>query len=244
MLNSFKTILYPFVEGRNGYEIELSEQHWSEFGNALSRIHKTKVPSGLVDEINQEQYSPQYRELVKSFIQDIDNLTVGDFVALKLIAFLRTKRAEILYLVDRAEELAQVTQNQPLEFILCHSDIHAGNFFIGNDDAFYIVDWDEPIMAPKERDLMYVGGGLLASGRTPQEEVNLFYKAYGKMEINSFALAYYRYERIIEDIAIYCEQLLLTDKGGADREQSFEYLKSNFLPNGTIEIARRSDVTR
>lgn len=45
------------------------------------------------------------------------------------------------------------------------------------------------------------------------------------------AVVYYSYERITEDIAIYCEQLLLSDQGGQDREQSLYYLKSNFLPN-------------
>jgi hypothetical protein len=34
------------------------------------------------------------------------------------------------------------------------------------------------------------------------------------------------------------------DEGGKDREQSFQYLTSNFLPNGTIEIAYKSDKTR
>jgi hypothetical protein len=29
-----------------------------------------------------------------------------------------------------------------------------------------------------------------------------------------FALAYYRYERIVQDVAIYCEQLFLTNEGG------------------------------
>ncbi|MFN2272451.1 MAG: spectinomycin phosphotransferase, partial [Anaerolineae bacterium] len=57
------------------------------------------------------------------------------------------------------------------------------------------------------------------------------------------ALAYYRYERIVVDIAVYCEQLFLTDEGGEDREQSLRYLESNFLPNGTIEIAYKSDKT-
>jgi spectinomycin phosphotransferase len=51
------------------------------------------------------------------------------------------------------------------------------------------------------------------------------------------ALAYYRYERIVQDIAVYCEQLFLSDEGGEDREQSWQYLRSNFLPQGTIEIA-------
>jgi spectinomycin phosphotransferase len=48
-------------------------------------------------------------------------------------------------------------------------------------------------------------------------------------------------ERIVEDIAVYCEQLFLTDEGGEDREQSLRYLQSNFSPGGTIEVAYKSD---
>ena len=78
---------------------------------------------------------------------------------------------------------------------------------------------------------------------TPGEEETLFYRAYGQTEIDARAMAYYRYERIIEDIAVFCEQLLLSNIGGDDRKQSLQYLKSNFLPNNTIEIAYESDRT-
>lgn len=105
-----------------------------------------------------------------------------------------------------------------------------------------MVDWDTLIFAPKERDLMFIGGGLGDSGYTPQEEVALFYQGYGKTQIDPIALAYYRHERIIEDIAIICEQILSSNKGGKDRAQALASLKSNYLPNGTIEVARRSDL--
>ena len=85
--------------------------------------------------------------------------------------------------------------------------------------------------------------GLLGGWRSPQEEETLFYRAYGQTQIDPTAMAYYRYERIIQDIAAFCEQLLLTNEGGEDREQSLQYLKSNFLPNNTIEIAYQSDKT-
>ena len=108
----------------------------------------------------------------------------------------------------------------------------------GRGDLF-IVDWDNPLLAPKERDLMYPGGGQGFTGHTPQQEEALFYQGYGPAQVDPIALAYYRYERIVEDIAIYCEQLFLTDAGGADREQSLRYLQSNFLPGGVLEIAHR-----
>ena len=157
---------------------------------------------------------------------------------------MRAKRAEIADLVGRADRLAQVLRTRSPAHVLCHSDVHAGNVLIGVDDSFYIVDWDNPILAPKERDLMFVGGGQGFTGHTPQEEEMLFYRGYGETQIDPVALAYYRYERIVTDIAVFCEQLLLSDAGGEDRAQSLQYLKSIFRPGGTIEIAYNSDRTQ
>ena len=241
-LDVFKVILSPFVEGRNGYAVRMSERHWRDFGAALKRVHTAKIPAALRKQIRQEDYSPQYRDTVKIFLERIENESFDDPVAIEVAAFLQSKRSEVRDLVGRAERLARALQARSPEFIVCHSDIHAGNIFIGADDALYIVDWDEPIQAPKERDLMYIGGGLLGGWHTAGEEESLFYPAYVQTRIDPRAMAYYRYERIIEDIAIYCEQLLLTDEGGDDREQSLHYLKSNFMPNSTIEIAYRSDL--
>ena len=47
---------------------------------------------------------------------------------------------------------------------------------------------------------------------------------------------------IASGIAVFCQHISSTDEGHLDRKQSLRYLKSNFLPNGTIEIAFRSDI--
>ena len=54
-------------------------------------------------------------------------------------------------------------------------------------------------------------------------------------------MAFYRYERVIEDLAAYAEQLLLTDEGGADREEGYRRFTGNFEPGQTIEIAEKTD---
>ena len=101
---------------------------------------------------------------------------VGD----KLAAFLKGKRNEILDLVERAERCAQALQENPPAQVLCHSDLHAGNILIDGNDALYIVDWDDPIYAPKERDLMFPGGGQGFRGHTASQEEALFYQGYGQ----------------------------------------------------------------
>ncbi len=87
---------------------------------------------------------------------------------------------------------------------------------------------------------MFFGGGIDDIWKGKREEV-VFYQGYGQAEIDLSALAYYRYERIIKDLAVFCGQLLLTDEGGADRERSYSCFASNFEPGGTLEIARKTD---
>jgi spectinomycin phosphotransferase len=170
-------------------------------------------------------------------------LARADPISAELARFLRARNDQILDLIRRAERLAQALQARSPAFVLCHSDIHAGNVLVEPGGALYIVDWDEPILAPKERDLMFIGAGLWGQWRGPQEEEALFYRGYGRTWIDPRALAYYRYARIVEDIAIYCEWIVHELESQADREQSLRYLQSNFLPDSTIEIAYASDGT-
>lgn len=236
--------VYPFIEGQDGFSQNLTDDQWITLGKALRQVHKFHVPPTIKDQIKQESYSPQWRDAVREIYTYIDaGLKAADDTALKLLAFLQKYRDTIQRLVDRAEQLAQKIQTQSPEFVLCHSDIHGGNVFIANDGTLYIVDWDQPIMAPKERDLMFIGGGVANVWNNPREQ-ELFYKGYGKTEINRDILAYYRHERIVEDIAVYSQQLLVTPDGcKEDREEMYQQFIGMFEPNGVVDIAFKTDTT-
>lgn len=243
-LASFKAILYPYVEGRNGVEAKLSEDQWIQFGEAIKKLHNTDIPNALISGTPREVFSSKWRETVKEFLIRIDNEVFEEPVAVKMALFLKSKSSEILKLVERAEKLAITLQKQPLEYILCHADIHGWNLIVDKEGALYIVDWDTLIFAPKERDLMFIGAGIWDSGRTASEEESLFYQGYGPTKINQDVISYYRFERIIQDIGEYCEYIFLSDEGGDDRMQCFEHLQPVFLPNGVIERACQSDKTK
>ncbi len=238
-VDGFTVILYPFVKGQNGFDTNLSDRQWVELGIALKGIHTAVIPPTLTRHIPRENYSPHWREMVTKFQVLIEETAFDDPVAKKLAVFMRSRRDVIHDLVARSERLALALQSRLLEFFLCHADIHAANILIAAEDSFYIVDWDNPILAPKERDLMFVGAGLGICDTTQQAAQ--FYQGYGQTEIDPMALAYYRYERIIEDIAAFCEQLFLTDEGGADRERALHYFVSSFLPNHVVDIAYKSE---
>ena len=243
-LASFKAILYPYVEGRNGVDTKPSEDQWTQFGEAIKKLHSTDIPASITKDVPRETFSSKWRETVKAFLIRIESEVFEEPVAVKMSLFLKSKSSEILKLVERAEELAITIQKQPLDYVLCHADMHGWNLFVDKEEALYIVDWDTLIFAPKERDLMFIGAGIWDSGLTAAEEESLFYQGYGQTKINQDAMAYYRFERIIQDIGDYCEYIFLSDEGGDDRMQCFEHLQPVFRTYGAIERAYNSYNTR
>jgi spectinomycin phosphotransferase len=240
-LNPYKVILYPFIEGHDGYENRLTFEQWVAFGRALKQFHSTDFPAGLTEKVPQENFSTRWRATVKKFYQRFRHEAFIEPAAAELTGFLKSKETETMDLINRAERYAQVLQEQPSPFILCHADIHGWNLLIDHQAALYMVDWDTLLFAPKERDLMFIGSGPGDSGYTPQQEEAMFYQGYGQTDVNQIALAYYRYERIIEDLAVYCNQIFLSDQGGKDRLTAVENVKSNYQPNGTINKAIQAD---
>lgn len=238
--HGFTWILYPFMEGDNGYHMALPLAQWKAFGACLRAIHAMKLPDGLRQRVPREDYSPRWRDLTVAFGKRLDSYAQGaDPIAAKLAAFWLTRRAEIASMVERANQLAAELRQRSPAFALCHADLHPGNLHIDTHGHFAIVDWDNPIYAPKERDLMLTGGGVSDAWSDAREEA-LFYEGYGPVEIDLAALTYYRYERIIADLASFGEQVFGAQGSVEDREQAIEWFTGQFQPNEVVEVAHRT----
>ncbi|MRR52777.1 MAG: aminoglycoside phosphotransferase family protein, partial [Rhodocyclaceae bacterium] len=125
-LDAYTCILYPFIAGRNGFDAPLSDAQWARFGAALKAVHGVALPEHIRQRVPREDWSALWRETVRGFQAQAETQAFADALASKMAAFLRAHRAEIDFLVARAEQLAAVLQARPLEFVLCHYDIHAG----------------------------------------------------------------------------------------------------------------------
>jgi spectinomycin phosphotransferase len=199
----FTLIVYPFIEGQDGFSQILTEKQWQILGKELRKLHEIKVPDSTQKLLRHETYSAKFRDDVTALYNNLDTITATDNVALKFIDSLKKNSDTIHKLINQAEELAKILKETPAQFVLCHTDIHGGNVLI-KDDEIYIVDWAAPMMAPKERDLMFIGGGVANVWNKPDEET-FFYKGYGHTEINKALLSYYRHERIVQDISEFAE---------------------------------------
>lgn len=237
-IDHFTLIVYPFVEGSDGFSTTLTDDQWTGLGRVLRQVHEFTVPKSIEKQIRREIYSSQWREYVRAL--DLNTATHGDDAASMLHRFLKEHLEIIHHLVEEAEKLSRKVKDLSPKFVLCHSDIHGGNVLIDKNGFIYIVDWDGPIMAPKERDLMFIGGGIANVWNNPHEE-EWFYKGYGAVEINRLILAYYRHERIVEDIAEYVQELLFNPVSHKNRLEMLKQFTDMFKPRGVVDIAFKTE---
>jgi spectinomycin phosphotransferase len=238
-LEPFTVVLYPFVEGKDATEMPLSERQLVQFGAALRRLHDAAPSTEFLRGIPVEDYTPYWRDRARMFLDLTADRTFADPVAAQTGWLLQTHREALTQCIARTRQLAEVLDRDPTCFCLCHSDIHAWNILNTGEGEFYIVDWDTLVLAPRERDLMFIGAWA-GQWETPRE-AGAFYAGYGPAKVDRTALAYYRHERVIQDVVAYCEALLLTEEGGADREVMYRQLASNFGPGGVLEYARATE---
>jgi spectinomycin phosphotransferase len=98
------------------------------------------------------------------------------------------------------------------------------------------VDWDETILAPKERDLMFVIGGIGRGLVSPQETAS-FLEGYGEAAIDQRALLYYRYAWAAQDMGAYAEEAFSPHLGEPARRDAARGFMSLFEPGNIVAIA-------
>ncbi len=229
-------MLYPFVEGQNGFVQELSEHQWIAFGRTVKALHDLSLPSELVDQMRSETFSPIWRDAVVAYLDRPNTHEFASPFAARGATLLQAKRQIIMQAVNTADQLAQRLKEEDLPFVNCHYDLHAGNVLLAGDQQFYVVDWDTPIRAPRERDLMFIGAGIGGTWNSTRES-ELFYRGYGPTQRHAPALAYYRVERVVEDIAAYAKALFADEQPSASAAECYAVLEAILVPDDVLKRA-------
>ncbi|MCC6792107.1 MAG: phosphotransferase [Thermomicrobiales bacterium] len=239
----FSAVLYPFIRGENAMIAGLSEAQWRTFGATLRAVHDSGLQTRFRDDLRNEDFALPSAALVREVGARAER---GEIVAgpaaARFAAFWRGHAAAIDALLIRAQEIGRSLRGKPFERVLCHADIHAANIIAGDDGRIWLIDWDGPLIAPRERDLLFVVGSRIARTVTPEEE-GWFFAGYGLVEIDHEALIYYRYERIVEDLGEFGKSVLATPYlSESSREEDTALAMSFFGPDG--DIARAELVAR
>lgn len=231
-------VLYPFVEGRNAMVAGLTEDGWRTFGATLRAVHDSGLEQQFADSLPVATFSLAAGEPVRKALTLTGHQAFESPAAARFATFWRAQARRIVAMLERAEELGARLRARSLSRVLCHADIHAANVLI-TESGIFLVDWDAPMIAPRERDLLFVIGSRIARDVEPHEEA-WFFKGYGAVEVDIEAIIYYRYERILEDIGVDAESVFCdASLSEATRQAQADLVASFFAPGGILESAEQ-----
>ncbi len=150
-------------------------------------------------------------------------------VELDLAAMFEEKFDEVAAIVWRAEALGWELKDRIVRGVVCHADIHLGNLLVDAADGLHLVDWEQSILAPIERDIVFFTEGAFG---TTQREEELFAEGYGDFKTDPLLMAYYRYSRAVEDLSGFAREILFPDCSEESKQDALRWLKNLFRPRG------------
>ena len=229
-------VVYPFVAGRNAVAAGMTADQWRAFGATLRAVHDSRFEAQFAGHLPAERFRLPPAATVRAVLALEPALPSP--AADRLCAHLVENGERIGSMVERAEELGARLRHRPFERVLCHAD-HAANILVADDGRILLVDWDGPMLAPRERDLLFVIGSRIARAVEPHEEA-WFFAGYGRVDVDREAIVYYRYERILEDIGEFGTSVLTEpDVPQASREAQVALAVSFFAPGGIVETVEQ-----
>jgi len=205
-VGEWRVIVYPFIEGETGWNPGMTDEQWKALGTTLHQIHQVTLPAGGFRSLRKETFDPTgYRRAVRALETEHIRAEGGGQAEQALRAHWRTHRPIIHTAVDSLEQLAAVLQKRSGPYVICHADLHPGNIIRDHANRVFVIDWDDVMLAPKERDFLFIGE-TRANGSALQVTAP-FFQGYGQAEIDWIALTYYLWERLIQDVIAFAEEV-------------------------------------
>ena len=225
-------VVYPFVAGPNAVVAGMTADQWRTFGMILRAVHDSGLQAHFGDRLPAETFALPSAAHVRKVLGQPPS--VDSPPAVRLRTFLVENGGRIGAMLERAEQLGARLRDRRFERVLVHSDIHAANVLVADDGRILLVDWDGPMLAPRERDLLFVIGSRIARDVQPPEQA-WFFEGYGDVPADGEAIVYYRYERILEDIGEFARSVFDDHLPEASRESQVALVESFFVPGGILE---------
>jgi spectinomycin phosphotransferase len=233
----YAVVVYPFVSTMTGMSHGMSDEQWREYGRVVRAVHETSPTPAIATLLRVDEFRPDGAAALRRVGAVVSAPRFDDPGEEATVAVFEERREQIDTLLARAEALGSEVAAARLPLVLCHADIHTNNVLVDGDRDIWIADWDETMLAPRERDLMFVIGGIRRDFVDARREA-LFFEGYGEMNIVATAIAYYRYSWAVSDLASYGEQIFLRpDLGAVDRAEAVARFASLFDPGSIVDIA-------
>ncbi|WP_198664089.1 phosphotransferase [Jiangella endophytica] len=254
--------LQPWVGDARAVDAGLTPRQWTAYGALLARVHAVPPDDAVARELPVEEHRPDaVLTATTAVTARLASGDGGDDLVRELAAAWRDGAGLLGALAARSAVLGARLRGRPARAVVCHTDAHLGNVLLrsgrggvgrplparvgptpgaGTDTSgaeVWLIDWDDATLAPPERDLMFVVGGLPGFAPVGERELGWFTVGYGRVDVDPDRLAYYRAVRALVDLTEFAAQLLDPSGERADREFALSVVRGELAGRGLAALA-------
>ncbi|MEU7590982.1 phosphotransferase [Micromonospora sp. NPDC049230] len=231
----------PWVSDQRALDGPMTTAHWRGYGEVLAAVHAVPV----TDELSRllPVGGAAYPSIVAAThamaerLRDPDPADPAGPVIADLAGVWSTVADRVRTLTREVERLAVDQRDRPVPFVVCHGDPHLGNLLLGADGRVWLIDWDDAVLAPRECDLMFVRGGVLAFAPITPEQQRAVLAGYGTTDVDPALVAWFLAVRALDDLTDWTRQALDTDAEAADRDRAARIVHGLVSPVGLVTLA-------
>ncbi|HLL78938.1 MAG TPA: aminoglycoside phosphotransferase family protein [Ktedonobacteraceae bacterium] len=231
-LGNWTVNVYPFIEGNTSLT-GMTDEQWREVGSIFRQIHQVALPPLGFETLYKETFDPTEYARRIGYIETKFILEPKPESAAQRAfrADWQAHQSMIHTGVTTLETLAGELQRRAGPYVICHADLHPANLLRDSAGRVFVIDWDEVMLAPKERDFIFV--------RQPQ--ANAFWQGYGQQEIDWVALTYYLWERVVQDVIEDANNVCFRDDWAEENRANVAQVFHGYLADGdTIKAAHQA----
>ena len=205
-ISDWTVIVYPWISGESSLT-GMTDEQWKQVGTIFQRIHQVMLPPVGFESLRRETFDPtEYARWVRAFEGQHAHAEGRSASERALRSSWVAHQSTIHTVVASLEKLAGVLQSRPFPYVICHADLHARNLIRDRAGQVFVIDWDEVMLAPKERDFIFVR----------QPHADAFFQGYGQAEIDLVALTYFLWERVVQDLIECTHNVCFRDDWGEE----------------------------
>ncbi|MFC4017192.1 phosphotransferase [Micromonospora sp. GCM10011542] len=227
----------PWVSDERALGGAMTLAHWRAYGEVLAAVHAAAVTDDLAELL--PRGGGTYQRILTATRAQAGRLRdPGRAGAVAELAEVWASVADpVAALIRAVERLAVEVRDRPGPAVVCHGDPHLGNLLLGPDGQVWLIDWDDAVLAPRECDLMFILGGVLAFAPVTGEQQAAALAGYGAVDVDPARLAWFLAVRALDDLSDWTRQALDPDASAADRSFAVRIVRGLVSPDGLVTLA-------
>jgi spectinomycin phosphotransferase len=208
--------VFEFVEGERGAVIDQRigpgafNYDFDAFVALLASIHAATDWVGV--ELPRETFAIPWAQQFETAWRRTLTMQPASAPQAELQAALRARQARIETDWDDLQAMAAACRARTFSAVLTHGDLAGDNLIVGADGRLHPLDWDDPVLAPAERDAWF----FTCDAAAETAFVAAYQCAFPGWRPDPLFRRYYLYWRFFQDILGYIEIIL--DDPSPDRQ--------------------------